>query len=213
MNSLIIESTNCQTRLCALCHLLGTDKGPYTRGGGHRHPYTGPYSLLFEPLRHKSIKFAEIGVFRGSSLAVWREFFTQARLYGFDNDAANLEHIAKMPLRNTTLGLMDSSQKQSIQAGLAAITADSELLDVVLDDASHDPHDQCEMIRSALPFIKQGGLLIIEDIFRDRPTDPYKEAMEEMKDMIGFHTFIICEHVNRYSPGWNNDKLLVIVKA
>lgn len=213
MNSLIIESTNCRTRLCLLCHVLGTDKGPYTQGGGHRHPYTGPYSLLFEPLRHKPIKFAEVGVFRGSSLAVWREFFTKARLYGYDNDANNLEHIARIGLPNTTLGLMDSSQKANIEAGLKAATADGELLDVVLDDASHDPPDQCAMILAALPYIKQGGLLIIEDIFRDRTEDPFKEALDEVKDMVSFHTFIVCEHANRFSPGWNNDKLLIIVRA
>jgi predicted O-methyltransferase YrrM len=213
MNSLIIESTKCQTRLCALCHLLGTDKGPYTRGNGHRHPYTGPYSLLFEPLRNKSIKFAEIGVFKGNSLAVWREFFPKARLFGFDNDANNLEYISKMGLRDISLGIMDGSQKNSIQAGLAAATTDGELLDVVLDDASHDPNDQCMMIRSALPFLKQGGILIIEDIFRDRSEEPYKEALAEVNHMVSFHTFIVCEHVNRYSPGWNNDKLLIIVKA
>lgn len=213
MNSLIIESTKCQTRLCALCHIFGTDKGPFTKGQGHRHPYTGPYSLLFEPLRHKPIKFAEVGVFRGNSLAVWREFFSQARLFGYDNDANNLQHIAQMNISNLSLGIMDSSQKANIEAGLGAAVADGELLDVVLDDASHDPLDQCMMIRSALPYIKQGGLLIIEDIFRDRPEDPYKEALEEVKEMVGFYTFIVCEHVNRFSPGWNNDKLLVIVRA
>jgi len=34
-----------------------------------------------------------------------------------------------------------------------------------------------------------------------------------MKDLISFSTFIICDHKDRYSPGWDNDKILVIVRA
>ena len=82
MNSLTIESTECRTTLCRLCAEAGTDKGPFTLQG-HRHPYTAPYSLLFEPLKHKPIKFAEIGVFGGASLRVWREFFSVGKVYGY----------------------------------------------------------------------------------------------------------------------------------
>ena len=93
MNSIIIDSSLCQTSLCFLCSKAGTDKGPFTPGGGHRHPYTTPYSLFFEPLRHKNIKLAEVGVHYGASMRVWRAFFSQARLYGFDNDEKNVMYI------------------------------------------------------------------------------------------------------------------------
>ena len=69
------------------------------------------------------------------------------------------------------------------------------------------------MIRTALPFLKQGGLLIVEDIFREQSEEPLLKAIEDMKDKISFHTFIMCEHQFRFSPGWNNDKMLVIVRA
>jgi hypothetical protein len=61
--------------------------------------------------------------------------------------------------------------------------------------------------------LKQGGLLIVEDIFRERPIEPYEKVFEQVKDLVSFHTFIVCDHKNRYSPGWNNDKLLVFVRA
>lgn len=146
-------------------------------------------------------------------MILWREFFSRARLYGYDNDANNVALISQMRIPDCNLGIMDASQQSSIEEGLRAAVSDGELLDVILDDASHHPPDQCTMIRSALPFLKQGGLLIIEDIFRDRPEEPYKEALESVKDLVSFATFIVCEHTNRYSPGWNNDKLLVIVRA
>lgn len=212
MNSITIDSTNCQSTLCRICASTGTDKTPYNLHG-HRHPYTAAYSLFFEPIRTNPIKFAEIGVFRGASLVAWRHFFPHATIVGFDNDRPNLDYIASMGMPNLLLDTMDASKKESIVEQLTKYTADGQLFDVILDDASHDPPDQCMVIRSALPFLKPGGLLIIEDIFRDRPSEPFEKAMEEMKDQIRFQTFIICDHALRYSPGWNNDKLLVIVKG
>ncbi len=211
MNSITIDSTDCRTTLCRICAESGTDKCPYNLHG-HRHPYTAPYSLFFEPLKHKPIKFAEIGVFRGASVRAWREFFSQARIYGYDRDVPNLQFIQAQNFPNVFLDIMDASSQESIKQKLQEATQDGELFDVILDDASHDPADQSAVIRTALPFLKQGGLLIIEDIFRERPTKPYEDAFREVQDLVSFHTFIVCDHNLRYSPGWNNDKLLVFVR-
>jgi len=211
MNSITLDSTECRTTLCRLCAESGTDKCPYNLHG-HRHPYTAPYSLFFEPLKHRPIKFAEIGVFRGASVRAWREFFSQARIYGYDRDSPNLQFIQQQNFPNVFLDVMDASSQESIQQKLREATQDGELFDVILDDASHDPADQCAVIRTALPFLKQGGLLIIEDIFRERPTKPYEDAFRDVQDLVSFHTFIVCDHQLRYSPGWNNDKLLVFVR-
>lgn len=211
MNSVTIDSTECRTTLCRLCAESGTDKCPYNLHG-HRHPYTAPYSLFFEPLKHRPIKFAEIGVFRGASVRAWREFFSKARIYGYDRDIPNLQFIQAQNFPNVFLDTMDASSQESIKQKLQEATQDGELFDVILDDASHDPADQAAVIRTALPFLKQGGLLIIEDIFRERPTKPYEDAFHEVQDLVSFHTFIVCDHNLRYSPGWNNDKLLVFVR-
>ena len=57
LNSIIIDSTKCVSELCLLCAKAGTDKSPYGQGG-HRHPYTTPYSLFLEPLKNKPIKLS-----------------------------------------------------------------------------------------------------------------------------------------------------------
>ena len=82
----------------------------------------------------------------------------------------------------------------------------------IIITASHNPPDQCAVIKVALHFLKKGGILIVEDIFRERSIEPYEKIFEEVKDLVSFHTFITCDHALRYSPGWNNDKLLVFVK-
>lgn len=212
MNSITIDSTRCRTTLCKLCTDAGTDKSPFNLQG-HRHPYTTPYSLFLEPLKHKAIKFGEIGVAFGASIVAWRRFFSQATIIGFDRDQAFLQRIEAMNLPGIRLGTMDAGDEASIQSSLASMTQDGDLFDVLIDDASHDPGHQCTVIRSALPFLKQGGLLIVEDIFREGSETPFEEAIQAVKDQVSFHTFIICDHQLRYSPGWNNDKMLVIVKA
>jgi hypothetical protein len=211
MNQITIDSTQAKSDLCILCSEAGTDKSPFTVNG-HRHPYTLPYSLLLEPLRHKPIKFAEIGVFRGASLKAWRNYFTEARIFGYDNDMPNLNYIFSMGLPNVFLAHMDAGNEESIATGLGGYCQDNELFDVILDDASHSPSDQCAVIKVGLHFLKKGGILIVEDIFRERSIEPYEKIFEEVKHLVSFHTFITCDHALRYSPGWNNDKLLVFVK-
>ena len=212
MNSITIDSTECRSDLCVLCAESGTDKTPYGQHG-HRHPYTAPYTLLFEPLRKKQIKFAEIGVFRGASILAWRRYFERARIYGFDLDQPNLDFIASQNWPGVYLHPMDASNPQSIKENLEHFTQDGELYDVILDDASHNVDHQVEVIRTAIHYLKQGGLLIVEDIFRSFSTEKYEQVLNEIRHLVSFHTFIVCDHQLRYSPGWDNDKLLVFVRA
>ena len=212
-NCITLDSTLCKTTLCDLCSRTGTDKSPFTLNGGHRHPYTTPYSLFFEPLKNKPIKFAEIGIFRGASIMAWRAFFSRARIFGFDIDLAAMDNIKKMNLPGVFLDQMDATKPDSMESVFQKYMADGELFDVILDDALHDVSQQAITIRTCMNKLKQGGLLIIEDIFRDQDHAAYIKVMEEVKDLISFSTFIICDHKDRYSPGWNNDKILVIVRA
>lgn len=145
-------------------------------------------------------------------MRVWRSFFSEAKLYGYDIDEANLEIIRQMNLPNSSLYRLDASTQEAIQQRFQEDTKDGELFDVILDDASHSVQDQCTMIKTALPFLKKGGLLIIEDIYRERPMEDFQEAILQITDLVSFATFIRCDHALRYSPGWDNDRLLVFVR-
>jgi len=212
-NSITIDSTLCKTTLCELCSVAGTDKSPFTKHGGHRHPYTAPYSLFFEPLRNKPIKFAEIGVFRGSSILAWRQFFPRARIYGFDMDMESMGPLRQMNFPGVYLDQMDATKPDSMDSVFQKYMTDGELFDVILDDALHNVGQQMVTIKTCMSKLKQGGLLIIEDIFRNQDEKPYLDAIESVRSLVSFHTFIVCEHKDRYSPGWDNDKLLVMVRA
>lgn len=212
-NSIVIDSTHAVSELCVFCAKAGTDKCVLNKNNkAHRHPYTVPYTLLFEPLRAKPIKFLELGVFRGASVIAWRNYFKRARLYGYDNDDAALATIPSLP--HTFMSNVDVSNKETLVKALERDTTDGELFDVILDDAAHNVTHQTLLIQEGLRFVKPGGLLIIEDVFRDRPEAEYIPALEAAiaADAISFYTFIVCDHVDRWSPGWNNDKMLVLFR-
>ena len=118
-----------------------------------------------------------------------------------------------MNLPAVFLDQMDATKPDSMEAVFQKYMTDGELFDVIIDDALHDVNQQAITIRTCMNKLKQGGLLIIEDVFRNQDHAPYIKVMEEVKDLISFSTFIICDHKDRYSPGWDNDKILVMVRA
>ena len=207
--TLIVDSTKCCSDLCDLGRICRTDKSPYN-DIGHRHPYTGIYSLLFSQYREKEVRFSEIGIATGASVEMWNLFFKNASFYFFDRDI-NFLHYSKQHVKETNnkFLLMNVSDKISIKESLEA-TGGS--LDVLLDDSSHNIDDQNNILHEALPFIKSGGMIIIEDIDRKLPDIMYETILEDIKEEFSFITFIQADHDLRYSPGWDNDKLLVLIK-
>lgn len=206
--TLVIDSTNCLTDLCKIGKVFGTDKSPYNEVG-HRHPYTPVYNMLFAQHKNKLIKFCEIGVAGGASVALWNVFFKNALFYFFDRDQNFLDHAKQYVNPNSNFfELVDVRDVSGMIQKFSAIND----LDILLDDSSHNIDDQRNIIHAVLPYIKSGGMIIIEDIDRSVSNEEYYAIIKDIENEFSFITFIMTEHVNRYSPGYNNDKLLVLVK-
>ena len=208
---LVIDSTDSITDLCKLCAAFNSDKSPLETPNSprHKHPYSSVYSMLLSPLRHKPIQFVEIGIAYGASANAWGNWFTNAHLYFFDRD----ENFVNSVKQTTTVqsALMDVAKPGDVHRALLA--ASSDLYDVILDDSSHDFDHQIRIIKESIVHVKSGGYIIIEDIYRSRNEKDYEDALADVMDKINTAYFVICNHDERYSPGWNNDKILVLVKA
>lgn len=205
-----IDSSDAVTELCDLGKHFNADKSPYNPNG-HRHPYTAVYSLLLGKYKATPVRFVEIGIAGGASVLVWAHFFqnTARRLFFFDRDLNFIRHANGFGLPDVTCMEMDVTVESSIQNGLRAIGGD---LDVILDDSSHNIPDQLKIIQQGLPFLKSGGMFIIEDIFKRYNEEDYQKGLESILDEFAFATFIVCDHKNKWSPDWDNDKLLVLIK-
>lgn len=207
---MVIDSTPAKTELCELGEKFLADKSPYNPKG-HRHPYTAVYSLLLSKYKNQPVRFMEIGIAGGSSLLMWSLFFTNQgrRLFFFDRDLNFIENGNNYKVPGAFCMEMDVTSEESIVSGLTKIGGD---MDVILDDSTHGIPEQVKIIKKGLPFLKSGGMFIIEDIFRRYDEQDYQNELEDVLDEFSFASFITCEHKNKWSPDWDNDKLLVLIK-
>jgi len=166
--------------------------------------------MLFAVYKNKNINFAEIGVAGGSSVVMWNAFFEKANLFFYDRDQSFLDNAKQyVSIKRNIFSLMDVRDVKCMIENFKSI---ENGLDILVDDSSHNVDDQNLIIHAALPYIKSGGMIIIEDVNRNDSEDLYFKILEDIHHEFSFISFILTEHNDRFSPGYNNDKLLLLVK-
>jgi cephalosporin hydroxylase len=121
------------------------------------------YEVLFDYLKHLPISFFELGVYHGESLRYFREFFThpQSKVVGLDR--GGLQGGAKAG-DNFEVFTGDQADLDI----LASINAKYGPFDIIMEDAAHSV-EKCEAtFRACWPYLKDGGLYIIEDMHIDQ---------------------------------------------
>lgn len=115
------------------------------------------YARLFEPLRADPVRLLEIGARNGVSLEVWARYFERAvSITGCYIDPACAALPSADPRIQVVLG------EASTHAVARTICTPDRLLDIVIDDGSHQPGD---IVRSFGLYFNQlgpGGLYIVE---------------------------------------------------
>ena len=118
--------------------------------------YFNVYDQLLSQYRDKSIVFLEIGILDGGSLFMWRDFFgPQARIIGVDLNP----EAKKWEKEGFEIFIGDQSSAEFWKKTLNTIGK----LDIVLDDGGHTYEQQIMTTESVIPFINDGGVIIIED--------------------------------------------------
>jgi SAM-dependent methyltransferase len=208
INSISIDSTNSMTELCLLGIKYPTDKCPYNNNKDlHRHAYTSIYNLLFSNIRYNNLRIGEVGILDNHSMLCWREFFPNARLWGFEWFDNKLDKAISDNIQNCDYIKMDVTNTNSIEEGLSYV---GRYFDILIDDSTHVFEDQIKFINVAYKHLKPGGILIIEDIFINANEEDYFKELNHLSDYFSSATFIFANHDLKHSPGWNNDKLLVL---
>lgn len=207
--SFVFDSRADMTDMCMFGAQCCADKSPFNERG-HRHAYTALYATLFAPLRNKPINLGEIGVAGGPSVMMWSLWFSQANFYGYDRDQNFLDHCASLETPRSTFELLTVKEEASMRAAFEKVPGG---FDILIDDSSHEVEDQIRIVKTAFPYMKSGGILVVEDIFREIPEETFTKELQEVVHQCSFAAFFNTEHERRWSPGWNNDKVLVLVKA
>ncbi len=137
----------------------GTDKSSQGKPGkGHDagHDYLRVYEKFLAPLRNAPIKVLEIGVQAGNSVRMWEEYFPNAIIYGLD-----IRELARASAsRRIHVELVD----QGDEAAMKGFCKKSGPFDFIIEDGSHLWKHQIANIKWLIPYVKPGGVYIVEDL-------------------------------------------------
>lgn len=211
-----IDYKNASSELCILGRKYNVDKSsqrdnPGPNDANHCHPYTLVYNKLFSTQKDSPITFCEIGIADGRSLLMWNEYFTAAKIYGFErwphwltNWKTKYSELSRVSVNYMNVRKVDEITNPLTNTGVK--------YDCIIDDSTHSFYDMIRIIKSALPFVNPGGMILIEDI--QKSFDEYWFYTELFPILHEFSLlyFIDLEHDRRNSGAINNDKMLILVK-
>ena len=147
--------------------------GTYHTGGNRMNVfyrnYSYKYSQYLSTLRHSKneIILVEIGILKGTGLALWDEYFENKTIYGFDYDFGNFERNLSDLLRRgafqdkiPTLKYYD--QFEDNKERLKYIFGNSKI-DIVIDDAYHSDKSIINTFNEFQPYLSNNFIYFIED--------------------------------------------------
>ena len=212
MITLKINYYNNSSKLCEIGKKYDTDKSSQRNNitnKRHCHPYTLFYENLLKNNKNDNLNIAELGILDGASLLMWKEYFTNSHIYGFEyNDKLINNFKENFNNNRITLTNIDVSNKDSIINSFSKLNI---LYDIIIDDTTHQFEDQIRVIENTYQYLKPGGVLIIEDIFKSYNENDYINRLSPIIDNFQDYYFVELDHENRNSTGWNNDKLFILI--
>lgn len=150
------------------------------------------YEDLFGSYRGRDIIFVEVGVLNGGSLFMWREFFgPRARIIGIDfNPAAKRWEQDGFEIHIGDQGRPEFWRDLFAKIGKA---------DILLDDGGHTFEQQIVTVCEALPHIRDGGMIAVEDTH----TSYFKDFGYPTRYSFIEWTKVIVDNINSRFPGIN----------
>ena len=124
--------------------------------GSVYHNYLEIYEKYFSKFRNNLENFLEIGLWQGDSIRMWRDYFTTGNLVGAD--ILDLSHVV---LSNTQIHICDQSDRDQLN-DLVKKTFNE--FDIIIDDGGHWQHQQQITLGYMFPYLKSGGVFVIEDL-------------------------------------------------
>lgn len=167
--------------LAELADKHNTDKG-------YKHNYIPYYEKYFKKFRDKEISLLELGISQGSSLLMWKEYFTKGNIIGMDifegDHYEGKVNGIKNKLKENDIKFVVGSQTDleainKVTKKVSNKSIKSIGFDIIIDDASHRPYDQQISMIFLLPWIKNGGYYVIEDL--NYRCDPSESTLSVIK--------------------------------
>ena len=117
-----------------------------------RHDYFKHYHSNFSSIRNDVKKILEIGVDKGESLNLWKEYFSNATIYGID--VINFQEINDERIKLFKNNAYDINFINSLPNNF----------DLIIDDGPHTLDSMVSFLQYYQSKLNDHGILIIEDI-------------------------------------------------
>lgn len=154
------------------------------------------YDRHFRGYRGKDITVLEIGVFKGGSLQMWKEYFgNRAHIIGIDINPECKQY------EEENISIRIGSQED--REFLKKIAAEFPSIDIVIDDGGHTMNQQIVSFEELFDCVSDGGIYLCEDL--------HTSYMKEYGGEYQGDTFIeyskdFIDHMNAW---YSQDKRLV----
>lgn len=129
----------------------GTDKG------SNFHDYMEAYSQHFDAIKDEPIKFLEIGIYEGSSVKLWEEYFKNAELHFIDVSLGAVKYHSTRSHYHIARQEVACDLYQFIKAAGTGF-------DVMIDDGGHTMKQQITSFIYLFSHLKSKGVYVIEDL-------------------------------------------------
>ena len=189
--------------LTELAHEFGNDRGDVYKEGKPGNGYTEIYGPLFEEGIEETKKVLELGAHKGQGLLMWQEYFPNAEIYGMEIlESNNLWKAPEGPSyteKDTRVHVMvgNCGKKEDLDRLIEKYGGD---FDIIIDDCGHLSDQQQFSMAYLFPFLKPGGIYIIEDLNAPYVNDGFIGSRDTCR-MIGEFTSI-----GKINSGYMTDK-------
>ncbi len=115
------------------------------------HHYGDAYDSLFSKFdRNAPLNILEIGTQKGGSLCAWQDYFPNAKVTGVD-----IVDVVKPEYKRDNITYVLSDIKEWVT---------NDTYDIIIDDGSHFDNDVAFVLKNYVNKVREGGLLIVEDV-------------------------------------------------
>jgi cephalosporin hydroxylase len=130
------------------------------------HSYLPLYQKLLKNKKDTAKNVLEIGIYKGGSIKLWSDFFTNATIYGLDNgtDIISINDTLEDLKNKNNIKLYSSCDAYDEDVFKLNFLDKDVKFDFLLDDGPHSLESMIKFIKLYSQIMADDGILIIEDV-------------------------------------------------
>ena len=159
------------------------------------HTYLPLYDVLLERLKYSAKNVLEVGVHKGGSILLWKDFFENATIYGLD--VLSKLSIPQDLFEESRILLHLETDAYNTKFFQETFLDKNLTFDFMLDDGPHTLESQLNFVKLYSQLLTKNGILIVEDVqSMDWLPQLIQETPDHLKQYI--RTYDLRKNKNRY---------------